>query len=152
MAADPKPVQPQLTDELTAKIASSVAAAVAEATVKVQERIAPVESRHPSLASPFNPEGLKVRPRLARRYVFCGGDLHEGFLTNREIEALNRIAEPGEYHRGQWRVRVRRDDGGNETVFFELPVKEIDQRMELPNSMLAIINEIVAERDARKSA
>lgn len=149
--ADQKPVPPpSLTDDLTSKIAASVAQAVAQATVQVQERIAPTEARKPGRVSVFNPEGLEVRPKLGRRYIFCGGDMDEKFMTNREIDLCNKITEPGTFHKGKWHVRVRRDDGGNDTVFIDLPVKSIDQRMEIPNSLTAILNEIIEEQAAKK--
>jgi len=143
--ADQKQTQQPSQEDFAAKIAASVAAAVADATVRVQERIAPIESRAAGLKSPFNPEGLKVRPKLERRYIFCGGEMSEEFLTNKEIELLNKINKPGEFNGGRWRVRLRRNDGGNDTIFIDLPVKELDQRMELPNTLTAILDQIIAE-------
>lgn len=146
--ADEKKTAPVFTDDLTAKIAASVAQAVASATVQVQERIAPVESRKAGLRSPFNPEGLEVRPKLGRRYIFCGGDMEEKFLTNREIELVNKITKAGTYHNGKWHVRVRKDDGGNDTVFIDLPVKSLDDRMSIPHSLTVILEEIIAGQAA----
>jgi hypothetical protein len=122
-----------------------IATLVADAVVKVQERIAPIESRHPSLVSPFNPEGLKVRPKLDNRYVFCGAPCEENVLTNEEIRALNTITEPGSYRSGRWQVLVRSEADGKKTVFINIPHKTIDERMNMPHSLLAIIAEIQAE-------
>ena len=144
--ADDKRVPSPVNDDLTAKIAASVAQAVAEATVKVQERIAPVEARSASRKSPFNPEGLEVRPKLGRKYIFAGGEMEPKFLTNKEIETLNKITKPGTYHNGRWHVRVRKDDGGSETVFIDLPVKSLDDRMAIPHSLMSILDEIIAEQ------
>lgn len=146
MADDKKPVLQ--TDDLTAKIASSVAAAVAEATVKVQERIAPIESRTPSLFSVYNPDGRKVRPKLRTRIIFAGGELREDTLTNDEIELVNKVRKPGRYHGGQWAVRIRKDDSDVETVFIDFPSRSVDQRMVLPNSFTGIVQEILKEQDA----
>lgn len=139
-------------DDFAARIADSIAKAVADATVKVQERIHPIEARASSKVSSFNPEGMEHRPKLQRRYLFSGAELKEKFLTNDEIVALNKISKPGDYHRNQWHVRVRRDDSDRETVLIDLPVKSIDQRMELPNSLIAIVDAILAEHAAKQAA
>ena len=57
--------RPESREDFAKTIAGAVADAVSRATVQVHERIAPVESRKPSLKSPYNPEGLEKRPRLA---------------------------------------------------------------------------------------
>jgi hypothetical protein len=141
--ADKQEVNP--SDEMVERIASSVAAAVSQATIQVQERISPLESRHSSKVSSFNPEGLKERPKLRARVIFGGGEMKEKFLTNDEIAALNSITEPGDYQGGRWHVRIRKDDSNKETIMVDFPSKTIDDRMELPRSMKAIIDTILAE-------
>ena len=133
-------------DDFAARIAESVAKAVAQATVQVQERIAPVEKRSGTKVSFFNPEGIDPRPKLERAYIFCGAELKEKFLTNDEIAVLNKLKVPGDYHRGQWKVRVRNAGSDKETVVVELPVKDINQRMDLPRGLTAIVSEIIADQ------
>jgi hypothetical protein len=128
-----------------------IANIVADAVVKVQERIQPTEKREASLVSPFNPEGLKVRPKLENRYIFCGAPCEENILTNEEVRSLNTITEPGTYRGGRWQVLVRQEMDGKKTIFINIPHKTIDERMDMPHSLLAIIAEIKKE-DAKLQA
>ena len=121
-------------------------------SVKVQERINPIESRHSSKESCFNPDGRAVRPKLRARFIYSGAEMSEKFLTNDEIELLNKVTEPGDFHRNRWHVRVRKDDSGKETVIIDFPTKSVDDRMELPHSMVAMINEILAEQKTKQPA
>ena len=133
-------------DAMTERIANSVAEAVAKATIAVNERISPVEKRSPGLVSPYNPEGLAVRPKLTSRYIFCGAEMKEKFLTNEEITLLNQVTEPGQFNKGKWKVRVRKDDGDAKTVFIDVPSKSIDDRMSLPPSLKSLLQQIIAEQ------
>lgn len=148
MADEKKAIQAvvEKQDDFAARIAESVAQAVASATVKVNETIRPNEQRKASKESVYNPEGSDVRPKLKNEYVFCGSRVSERQLTNEEIETFNLIETPGEYRGGRWKVRVRKDDGGRKSVFIDLPHKNIDDRMAVPSSLMAILNEILAER------
>lgn len=129
------------------RLAALVAQAVAQATVKVQERIAPLEKREASKVSVYNPTG-GVRPKLNRTFIFAGAALSERFLTNDEIEALNTLPDNGQFHRGQWRLRTM-ERGDEKITFIDLPVKDVNQRMDLPRGVKAIVAEVHAEAAAK---
>jgi hypothetical protein len=130
---------------LAAVIAGAVAKAVAETQAALDEKKGPPENKTGSLKSCYNPEGLKVRPKLAGKFYFCGAELDPNYLTNDEIRKLNTITFSGDFHKNQWHVRVRRDDDNTMLVRIDLPVKTLDQRMEIPNSLMAILDEIKAD-------
>lgn len=133
-------------------IAAAVAKAVAETTAALQAKQSPPENKFPISRDSKNPEGLadKDRPKLRCRYFFCGAELRAQDMTNAEIRKVNEITVAGVYHKGQWRVRTRLDDDGVPTFFIDLPVKTIDQRMDIPRGLIAIIDEILAEESSRK--
>lgn len=151
-----KPVESSVEKDaaFAAVIASAVAKAVAETTAALQAKQSPPENRFPISRDSKNPEGLadKDRPKLRCRYFFCGAELEEKSMTNAEIRKVNEITVPGQYHKGQWRVRTRLDDDGVPTFFIDLPVKTLDQRMEIPRGLIAIIDEILAEEASRQPA
>jgi hypothetical protein len=138
--------QQQQPAQMNDRLAASIATAVADAVVKVQERINPIEDRKASLTSSLNPSG-KPKPKLRRKVYFCGAELREKFSTPEEINALNAIDFTGDFHRKLWQVREA-NVGGSDTaaLFINIPCKTIDQRMDLPNSLLAVLSEIQAER------
>lgn len=152
MAAEDKASAGEKDAAYAAMIASAVAKAVAESTAAIQEKLHPTEKREPSLISPFNPDGRKVRPKLNARYIFCGAELRADQMTNDEIEVMNKISKAGDYHKNQWHVRVKLDDSGKHTILIDLPVKTLDQRMEMPNSLIAIVQEILAEEASKAKA
>jgi hypothetical protein len=92
------------------------------------------EAKQISLAAyraktPFNPTGDRTRPKLTRRTFQNGARLREHFLTNEEIDLLNKI-KAGEYG-STVRVRVieTNDDGANPTVEIQYRNKTTDDRM-----------------------
>ena len=130
---------------LAAVIAGAVAKAVAETQAALDEKKGPPENKFPVSKDYRNPEGLKVRPKLYAKFYFCGAELSADTMTNAEIAKLNQIKFPGDYHKNQWHVRMRRDDSDHVEVRIDLPVKTLDQRMDIPNSLVKIIDEILEE-------
>jgi hypothetical protein len=149
-----EPVEQEVVsqDERDARLASTIAKAVADATVQVNERLNPHEARFPKPHSPFNPEGLAVRPKLTRKCYFAGGEMKPKTLTNAEINLLNKITRPGVFNKGKWRVRLQEDSGGTQRMFIDVPTKSIDDRMALPRSITELLNQILAEQAALDAA
>lgn len=141
------PVQKQSMEDFAKAIASSVAAAVAEATVKVQERIAPIQASKSSTVSSINPTGGE-RPKLSRRTFFCGAEQNVKYLTNEEIGLFNQLTRDGSYgQHGGWRVLTRKR-GDKNIVFIDVPHKDINERMELPNSLVGILSMFIGYQEA----
>jgi hypothetical protein len=132
MAEPVKPSLPPPSDDLATRIAVAVAEAVAGANAK---QFGPQEVR-------FRVE--PTRPKLNGEFYLSGGPLKPQQLSDAEIVALNKITVPGRYHGGKWIVRIRKDQDKTVTTI-DVPCKTIDQRMELPNSLIGILSEIEAE-------
>lgn len=132
------------------ELATAVAAATVTAAREARAEERPIEHARPSKTSAFNPTG-GVRPKLKRSTIFCGAEQEEGALTNDEIDLFNRL-KAGRYNKARWQVIVR-DDGMNEThVEVKIPISTTDQRMELPSSLVTILQMIVTEGESKKLA
>lgn len=132
-------------------LAEAIARATVKATREWQAEERPIEIRNPPKKSVYNPSG-GVRPAMRCPVVFCGAPQDPAVLTNEEIELLNQVVA-GRYNKGKWQVIVRDDGMGVEQEHKEirLPVSTLEQRMELPHSMVAILKQILAEAAERKN-
>lgn len=127
-------------------IAKAVATATVQAHREARAEERPIEIRRSSRTSAFNPTG-GPRPSLKRTTIFCGSEQQESNLTNEEIDLFNRL-KPGRYNKGKWQV-ISRDDGMNEThIDVRIPISTTDQRMELPGSLVDILNKLIRENEA----
>jgi hypothetical protein len=131
-----------------------LAKAVATATVTAQRELRaeerPIEIARSSRVSAYNPTG-GPRPSLKRTTVFCGAEQSGDSLTNEEIELFNRL-QAGRYNLGKWQVLVREDGMAETYVEVKLPTATLDQRMEMPASLVAILSKIVHEADEKRAA
>lgn len=87
--------------------------------------------------SVFNPDGSRAKPRLTRETHWVGTRVHEEELLPREVELFNAL-QPGTYHGGKWLVKVVENK-----LFVWFPNKSMDERMDLPSSMVAMLSEMV---------
>lgn len=133
----------QTTEQIIAEVATAVAQAVVDAQLKTGKVI---EQNHGGLM--WNETPGKVRPTLKRKTVFCNSVQSERQLSDTEIELFNQLS-PGRYHNRQWEVIVR-EEGNDSWMEIRIPVSTIEQRMDLPNSLVAILKEMIDEAKARR--
>jgi hypothetical protein len=82
------------------------------ALAKAAENEGPRRVRHSRarFRTPWNPEGKKRRPTLARTTRLNGFRLKEATLSEEEILLLNRL-QPGKYRGGEWIVTETDGEG-----------------------------------------
>lgn len=129
-------------DALVGKIAD----AVADATMKVHERLNPLRENARPFTGRWNETEGKARPVLKHRTFFCGSPQDPRQLKDEEIELYNQL-KPGRYHSRKWEV-IQRQDGDESLLEVRLPIASKDDLYELPNSLVAILSEIVKEQEA----
>ncbi len=123
-----------------------IATAFARALDKRDEADGKVrENRKPSQKNAFNPTG-GVKPKLARETIFCGAIQHEESLKPSEIELFNQVT-PGRYNgdKMNWTVLAADDGMGVTRIDVRVPVSDLNALMDLPNSLVGILNQIVTE-------
>lgn len=133
--------------QTTEQIISEVATAVAQAVVDAQLKTGKVVEQNTG-GLQWNETPGKVRPTFKRKTVFCNSVQTERQCSDTEIELFNQLT-PGRYHNRQWEVIIR-EDGNDSWMEVRLPVSTIEQRMDIPNSLVAILQEMIAEAKTRR--
>jgi hypothetical protein len=108
------------------------------------ERSAPRENPDYNEVSAFtHPEGQRVRPKadLTRETFFCGTRMKSDELTPAEIEAFNAITVSRTARNGTWTAEVRQN-GNAQQLHIMVPSRTVDERMDLPGSLLLILREL----------
>jgi hypothetical protein len=108
------------------------------------ERSAPRENPDYNEKSVFtHPEGERVRPKaaLARETFFCGSRVRADELTPAEIDAFNAITTSRTARHGTWTATVTQN-GTAQELRVMVPSRTVDERMDLPGSLLLILKEL----------
>jgi hypothetical protein len=108
------------------------------------ERSAPVNNPNYNETSVFTyPEGERVRPKpaLTRATFFCGTRVRSDELTPQEIDAYNAITVSRTARHGTWTATVTQN-GNEQELRVMVPSRTVDERMELPGSLLLILREL----------
>lgn len=142
--ADPKiaALEAQIA-ELKALVGAKVSDAGIAAVQLLADRSAPKENPNYNEVSPFTyPEGERVRPKpkLARPTFFAGARCRDEDLTPAEIDAFNSITQTRLSREGTWKAEIRQN-GSAQELWIDVPVKTLDDRMNLP-SLAAILLEL----------
>ena len=147
-----------ISSETLARMAETVGQAVATTIAQHDEKIRPFEVTRTSGRSAFNPRAGEAgykKPSLTRDTYFCGHQEDPKRLTPEEVALYNKITRPGRYHNRRWEVILTGDDQDPEAkrvLDIRIPCKEINDRMEMPNSLVAILKEIIEEAEKRDAA
>ena len=102
-----------------------------------------------STKSPLNPTG-GPKPKLRCETIFCGAVQKEDELKTEEINLFNEL-RAGRYKGGKWTVAISEDATGHTRVDVRVPVNDLGALMDLPNSLVGIPKEIIAEEEASSS-
>jgi len=108
------------------------------------ERSAPRENPDYNEVSVFtHPEGQRKRPKaeLSRETFFCGSRVRGDELTPAEIDAFNAITVSRTARNGTWTAEVKQN-GQAQQLYVTVPSRTVDERMELPGSLLLILREL----------
>lgn len=130
------------TGGITPEQLQEILAGTAQATRKAMR---PENERHPDISA-FNPKGERdhPRPKLSRKVIFCGMELHEDELTLGEIELFNKFSHNCVARSGLWRADIKTTGkNGEGELHISIPVATTDDRMELPNGMSLILSELL---------
>lgn len=108
------------------------------------ERSAPRENPDYNEKSAFTyPEGERVRPKpaLLRETFFCGSRVRAEDLKPSEIDAFNAIGSSRTARNGTWTATVTQN-GTAQELRVMVPSRTVDERMDLPGSLLLILREL----------
>lgn len=136
---------------------TSVTAAIGELVTQLTKQnnraVLHSNAQHPGIGPFSYPEGELVRPKpkLARKVFLNGIPERHDVLTPREIEAYNRLNElmpkagaerlGSAKREGTWLAKVSRN---NDVLHLTVPCKTIEQREQLPKSLVEIIEEFIS--------
>ncbi len=115
-----------------------------KALALLAERSAPRENPNYNHTSCFTyPEGESVRPKptLSRDTFFCGPRCRNDELSPAEIDAFNAITTTRTARDGTWTAEVRQNGTARE-LHIKVPSRTVDDRMNLPGSLLLILGEL----------
>lgn len=114
-----------------------------EAVKMLAQQSAPAENRNYNEIGPFtHPEGERVRPkpRLSRPTFFAGARQNDETLTPLEIDLFNKIDGTRVTRNGLWKAEVRQN-GSAQELWIDVPVKTLDDRINLP-SLVSVLLEL----------
>lgn len=105
-------------------------------------------AQHPGISVFSYPEGDVARPKakLDMDTYHCGVRLREDTLTPAEIELLNALNTDRECRGGRWRVEVQKH-GTRMRRLLWMPIKTMDDRASLPESLSIILLELATGND-----
>lgn len=132
-----------ITDEQLTKILEGNA-------LSTRKALRPEVESHPDISA-FNPLGERdhPRPKLARKTIFCGMELHADELTLGEIELFNKFTHSCVARNGAWRADIKTTGkNGEGELHISIPVATTDDRMELPNGISLILSELLGGEKA----
>ena len=132
--------------EVVAKLADIQAQTLAFQQQQAAEdkRVRPKENvNHPAISAFSYPEGNLKRPKPSlRRLTFhCRVKQNEDLLTPEEIEAFNAFTVNCTARDGAWTAVIEKN-GTTERLLIDHPAKTPDDRMNLPNGLLLILQEL----------
>jgi uncharacterized coiled-coil protein SlyX len=114
-----------------------------EAVKMLAQQSAPAENKNYNEVGPFTyPEGERVRPkpRLSRPTFFGGARQSDEMLTPLEVDLFNKIDSTRVSRGGTWKAEVRQN-GSAQELWIDVPVKTLDDRINLP-SLVAVLLEL----------
>lgn len=105
-------------------------------------------AQHPAISAFSHPEGDVARPKdkLNMDTYHCGVRLREDTLTPAEIELLNALDSDQECRGGRWRVEIQKS-GTRQRRLIWMPIKTMDDRASLPESLALILMELATGND-----
>jgi|SRR5215831_688479 len=111
---------------------------------------------HPGISAYSYPEGdeKRIKPRHVdktgrpREVFFCGTRQDEEMLTPREIDLYNQITSSKLARNGDWRADVQQLGPSGERLLIQIPVKTINDKARLPQSLEICLLEFIGGRDA----